>query len=142
MKGGEMKLIRSVAVALVITGGVMATAASGDTTSSNASSSGDSSVDKGLGAYDAKSDVGPPELVQDGSLSYAQVRITNHSSKRSNYFVTIVADSPDGATRISDTMVSVMNLDPGQHAMEKGLLTQDLPVGTKLTVIEVQRTAA
>ena len=75
-------------------------------------------------------------------LVYGEVKITNSSSKRSDYFVTVAAESPDGATRIDETMVSVMGLDPGQNATEKGIFSKDVPADAVLKVLEVQRTAS
>src|SRR5690606_27163912 len=134
--------IRRAALALVLTVAVMATAASGE----EAKGSSDGGVSKGLGTADASADVAAPTIVRDGEggfeLVYGQVGAENNSSKRSDYFVTVVAESPDGSVRHDETMVSVMGLEPGQTSVEKGIFTKDIPADAVLKVLEVQRTAS
>ena len=142
---GQISARKKAATVFVALLAVVATAASG---SEEASSSGgsESGVSKGLGASDASTDVSAPRIVREGEgaleLVYGEVKITNNSSKRSDYFVTVAAESPDGATRIDETMVSVMGLDPGQNATEKGIFSKDVPADAVLKVLEVQRTAS
>ena len=75
-------------------------------------------------------------------IAYGQVAVTNNSSKRSDYFVTVVAESPDGSVRHDEPMVSVMGLEPNQTSTEKGIFTKDIPADAVLKVQEVQRTAS
>jgi hypothetical protein len=48
----------------------------------------------------------------------AGVRVTNNSSKESNYMISIVFQSPDGKTQYDTGQVAVNNLAPGQTANE------------------------
>ncbi|MEO5724694.1 MAG: hypothetical protein ABIQ39_06945 [Ilumatobacteraceae bacterium] len=80
--------------------------------------------------------------VESSSFVYAQVVITNNSSKASTYFVTVVAESPDGLTRYGDTIVSVTALAPGQRTTEKGIFLKDIPADAVLKVAQVQRTSS
>jgi len=74
--------------------------------------------------------------------SYAKVTITNNSSKPSDYFITVVAESADGATRYDDTIVTAMALNSGQTTTVKGPFLNELPAGAVCKVSEVQRTAS
>jgi len=47
------------------------------------------------------------------------VRITNHSSKRSNYVVDIVFESPGGARQLATRSVLVNDLEPGQVSQQE-----------------------
>jgi hypothetical protein len=130
---------------------VLATAASGSDSATKAKSdgttkTGDTSITNGLGSADASGDVTDPKIVREGedplTLTYASVAIKNNSSKRSDYFVTLAVESPDGATRIDETVVSVSGLEPGQSAVEKGMLTKDIPADAVVKVQQVQRLAS
>jgi hypothetical protein len=133
---------RRIAFAVVLITAVIATAASGE---EEASTNADG-VSKGLGTTDASADVSAPTIVREGEgdfvIAYGQVAVTNNSSKRSDYFVTVVAESPDGSVRHDETMVSVMGLEPNQTSTEKGIFTKDIPADAVLKVQEVQRTAS
>lgn len=133
---------RRAALVLVLMVAVVATAASGE----EDKASSDGGVSKGLGTSDASKDVSAPTIVREGEapleLVYGQVEVTNNSSKRSDYFVTVVAESSDGSVRHDETMVSVNGLEPGQSSTEKGIFTKDIPADAVLKVLEVQRTAS
>ena len=133
---------RRAALVLVLMVAVLATAASGE--EDKATNSG--GVTKGLGASDASKDVSAPTIVREGEdpfeLVYGQVVVKNNSSKRSDYFVTVVAESPDGSVRHDETMVAVSGLEPGQSSTEKGMFSKDIPGDAVLKVLEVQRTAS
>jgi hypothetical protein len=101
-------------------------------------------VSKGLGSKDATADVGkpvldPPDII--GSV-YVHVPVTNHSSKRSDYFIDITAESADGKTQIDTTTAFVQNVEPGQSADAKTLFLNDIPAGTQVRITGVQRTAS
>jgi len=49
----------------------------------------------------------------------AGVRITNGSSKASNYMVTVTFNSNDGTSQVGTGLVAVNSLQPGQHSDEK-----------------------
>ncbi|MBL7501262.1 hypothetical protein I6A84_13160 [Frankia sp. CNm7] len=55
----------------------------------------------------------------------AAVTVTNHSSKASNYIITILMESPDGKTQIGTGLVSVSNLAPGQQSVEETSSLED-----------------
>ena len=133
---------RRAALVLVLMVAVVATAASGE----EDKASSDGGVSKGLGTSDASKDVSAPTIVREGEapleLVYGQVEVTNNSSKRSDYFVTVVAESPDGSVRHDETMVAVSGLEPGQSSTEKGMFSKDIPGDAVLKVLEVQRTAS
>jgi hypothetical protein len=135
-------LARRALLVLLLVVAVAATAASGE----EEKSADKGGVSKGLGTADASGDVSAPSIVRDGEgefqLVYGQVTVTNNSSKRSDYFVTVVAVSSDGSVRHDETMVSVMGLEPGQTSTEKGLFSKDIPADAVLKVNEVQRTAS
>ena len=147
---------RAVALVIVALVAIGATTASGsDTTTGSDSKTGPTSsspgvtgttVSKGLGSSDASADVTDPTIVREGDADLqnvsAQVTITNNSSKRSDYFVTVVAESPDHKTRYDDTVVSVTALDPGQSTTEKGLFLKEIPADAVVRVTQVQRTAS
>lgn len=142
--------MRGTALVVAVLFGVVALAASGETDDdSDGGDAGDATEDdvsQGAGSADASADVSEPQVVREGQgelgIVYAEVTITNNSSERSDYFVTIVAESPDGATRHDETLVSVIDLDPGQSTTERGPFTADVPDDAVLKLTEVQRTAS
>jgi len=140
---------RGIAIGFALLFAVAAMAASGETDDDSGSDDSDEQSDdvsQGAGSADASADVSAPEILREGEgelgISYGQVTITNNSSERSDYFVTIVVESPDGATRHDETIVTVMGLEPGQATTERGAFTKELPADAVAKVIEVQRTAS
>lgn len=133
---------RRFAIVAVLIAAVLATAASGE----EETSTNEDGVSTGLGTADASADVSAPTIVREGEagfeIVYGEVVVKNNSSKRSDYFVTVVAESPDGSVRHDETMVSVMGLEPDQSATERGILLKDIPADAVLKVQEVQRTAS
>lgn len=142
--------MRGIAVGAAVLFAAVALAASGDGDSDSADGDAEDAtendVSQGVGSADASDDVSDPQVVREGEgdlgIVYGEVTITNNSSERSDYFVTIVAESPDGATRHDETMVSVTGLEPDQSATERGLFTSDIPDDAALRTTEVQRTAS
>lgn len=129
----------------------VALAASGETdddsgADGDADESAENDISQGAGSADASADVSDPQVIREGegdlSIVYGEVTITNNSSERSDYFVTIVAESPDGATRHDETLVMVVDLEPGQSSTERGIFTSDIPEDAALKITEVQRTAS
>jgi len=104
----------------------------------------DTTVSKGIGSKDATADVTGLECTEPdiAGYSYAKVTITNNSSKPSDYFITVVAESADGATRYDDTIVTAMALNSGQTTTVEGPFLNELPAGAVCKVSEVQRTAS
>ncbi len=104
-----------------------------------------SGISKGLGAKDASADVAVGKGAKDPDLGWvsAPVKITNHSSKRSDYFIDLAIESADGSTQYDTTMVMAEAVEPGQSAIEKGQFTKDgIPATAKIVVKSVQRTAS
>ena len=67
------------------------------------------------------------------------VRITNHSSKRSNYVVDVVFESADGSRQLAARTIVVNDLEPGQATQqEAGTLTPS-PRRFDCRVSQVQR---
>jgi hypothetical protein len=71
----------------------------------------------------------------------AEVTITNHSSKRSNYIVDLGIMSAGGKTRLDAAMVSAPGLAPGQTTMRTAhfMTIQKLATGATLTLVGVAR---
>ena len=120
-----------------------------DTTGTDESESTDApstedTIGTGLGSKDATADInslecGTPDAI---GMTYPSVSVTNNSSKASDYFITIVAESADGATKYDDTIVMITGLAPGQTMTEEGMFTNELPEGAVCKITEVQRTAS
>jgi hypothetical protein len=71
------------------------------------------------------------------------VTVTNHSSKRSEYFVTISLESPNGATQYDTATLLIDTLESGQIKADTGYFTKtDIPASAVTRVREVQRTAS
>jgi hypothetical protein len=68
-----------------------------------------------------------------------KVKITNHSSKASNYVITLGAEDAAG-NRVGDGFASTNNLNPGQTALIDGALTGENVA--KCTVEQVERYAS
>jgi hypothetical protein len=134
-----MKRIVIAVVALLAVGLI-----AGCGTSSSGGSGGTSGgVTTGLGTKDASGDVTVGAVTNDSmGLSSAPVTVTNHSSGRSDYFITVVLDSADGTTQIDSTMVAVTNLEPGQTSPQTAQFTAPAPAGAVAKVTQVQRTAS
>ncbi|CAB4890493.1 unannotated protein [freshwater metagenome] len=76
-----------------------------------------------------------------GQLS-ATVKITNNSSKASNYIITVVFETSDGATQIDSTFAAANNLEPGQNATADAYSFKDAPAGFKCRITDVTRYAS
>ncbi len=71
------------------------------------------------GNDEAKKDVTITTCAKDDAgFVDAKVLITNHSSKASNYLVTVAFESPDGTTQLGTGIAAVNDLQPGQKAPE------------------------
>ena len=63
-------------------------------------------------------------LPTDAGHIASTVRITNHSSKRSNYVVDVVFESSDGSRQLATRSIVVNDLEPGQATQQQaGTLT-------------------
>ena len=112
--------------------------------SSSQESSTEDTIGTGLGSKDATADInsldcGTPDAI---GITYPSVSVTNNSSKTSTYFITVVAESADGATKYDDTIIMITELASGQTMTEEGMFTNELPTGAVCKITEVQRTAS
>jgi hypothetical protein len=117
----------------------------GDGGSGGSSKKPSSGISKGVGTKDASGDIKVGKGVKDAALGWVSVpvTITNHSSKRSDYFVDLAIESADGSTQYDTTTVFAQAVEPGQKATEKGQFTKDgIPVTAKIVIKSVQRTAS
>lgn len=74
-----------------------------------------------------------------------KVTVINHSSKRSDYMITIALESADGKTQLDTADVFVQNLEAGQSTPQQAIflsLNTKPPATAKLTLKSVDRTAA
>jgi len=65
----------------------------------------------------------------DAGYAAAKVVVTNHSSKTSNYAITIAFESPDGKTQIGTGLVAVDNLAAGQSSSPQDAISMQTPSG-------------
>ena len=102
-------------------------------------------VSKGLGSADASGDVkiGKPDASNGFSID-VPITVTNHSSKRSDYFVDLALVSADGKTQYDTTIATIQNLDPGQTSTDTAsfLKVSKVPLGAKIVIKSIQRTAS
>jgi len=141
-----MRTFKKVLLIVGISSSLLALAASGETagtsgnsdTSSASSDSGDTQV-----AHAPEDDVDIASCTTDSLGSpEAKIKITNHSSKPSNYIVEVAFESPDGSTQIDTSMVSVNNLQPGQSATEDAVTFGDAPSDFVCKITDVTRYAS
>lgn len=144
--------IKAIMTALAVAVGLFAVIASG--------SSGDSSSSRGSGVPQgatvhasgapSSASAGAADVVISGceiddtlESPVAHLTITNHSSKSSNYLVTIAFDSKDGKTQIDTGIASADNLLPGQATqVDANSLKSNVAPGFVCKVADVVRLAA
>ena len=138
-------------VGIIVIGGIAAAAGGGKTKTpspgSPTSIAGGSvtTVSKGLGTKDASGDVSELALAEPDAIGirYVTAKVTNNSSKRSNYIVEVSIESADGKTQIDTTTVVVNNLEPGQSTDAKTpATTKDVPADATVTLKSVTRLAS
>jgi ABC-type glycerol-3-phosphate transport system substrate-binding protein len=72
----------------------------------------------------------------------ATLEVTNNSSKRSNYDVTVAFESPDGKTLYGTGWAYITNVEPGQTASGEAISTDAAPAGDfKTRIQELDRTS-
>jgi hypothetical protein len=101
-------------------------------------------VSQGIASQDASGDVRLGEAVRgDYGTVTVPMTITNSSQKRSNYWIDIAADKPDGS-RLKTTWVSVNGLEPGQSTKQKSefYFGEDVPEDAVFKLLKVERTAS
>jgi hypothetical protein len=125
----------------------IASNAGGDKThSATPSTTPSAGVSHGIGSQDASGDVKLGKYTADSvGFGHVQVTVTNHSSKRSDYLITVALESGNGRTQYDTALVTVQNLEPAQSSNQDGAfvsLTSKPPATAKLTLKEVERTAS
>jgi hypothetical protein len=117
-----MKSLKNVVLAIGLSASLFALVASGETSGTTDSGSSDTEQSSGSDSGKKNAPEDDVEIATCGSNELgwpeAQVKITNNSSKASNYIVEIVFESADGSTQIDTSMVAVNSLAPGQSATE------------------------
>jgi hypothetical protein len=86
-------------------------------------------------------DVATPRCrVDAGGLMAAEARVTNHSSKRSNYLIQMAFEAP-GGDQLATGGAVVSSLEPGQAATATAHSFRSPPAGGKFTcrVARVER---
>lgn len=94
-------------------------------------------------AHPPQADVGSLECTRNqfGDLE-ATATVTNHSSERSNYVVTVAFESPDGKTQLASSGGFVQDLEPGQSAPLRVVTGTDAPAEFTCRLTEVERFAS
>jgi hypothetical protein len=90
-----------------------------------------------------RADVGEPACRVDGiDLLVADVPVTNRSSKRSNYIVTVTFEAPEGA-QLATSVAFVNSLEPGQTTTATANALRRAPADGRFDcrVIDVERSS-
>lgn len=97
-------------------------------------------IDEGLTAVEEELDATDEITAEFGTVttsygsSEVPVTVTNTSSDTQTFFVTIVAESPDGSVQYDSTTVVTSDLKPGQSATETAYFTEEVPADAVLSV--------
>ena len=94
-----------------------------------------------LNDSDEAADVTLQGLSNEGfGISAAKLKVTNSSSKTSDYSVEVSAESKDGKKLYDTTMTYIDNVKPGQSTVDtSALFTKKIPADAVLTVGSVDR---
>lgn len=135
----------AIVVAVVLAfGGCAVLVAVGANSAKDSPSAG--GVDRGIGSADASADFVSVTNSEPDALGfiYLTVTVQNMSEKRSDYYIEISIESPDGGTKYEDTIVMIRNVEPGQKASDKSLpVNADrIPGAFKMKATKFQRTAS
>ena len=103
-------------------------------------------IGTGLGSKDASADIVSITCgVPDEYLKWSTpvVRVTNNSSKASDYMIEISAESADGSELFDSSTAVITALAPGQSTNAEAMpFTKELPTGAICKVKTVSRTAS
>jgi hypothetical protein len=98
-------------------------------------------VNNGVGSQDASADAKITTCTAIGSgLASGKVSITNHSSKRSDYFISVVFIAADGS-QVGDGLASATAVEPNQRALADLTGAPTAKFAT-CKIVTVQRTAS
>lgn len=133
--GGCLKVIGA-AVVLVIVLIVVLVIALGGSTKKKATTFG-----SGTTAHPAAADVQLGTCTRDDATGWytANLIVTNHSSKSSNYIIEVGLQSADGATKYDNLLASVDNLAAGQSSPQKAQGLTEVAAGAVCKVDKVTR---
>lgn len=125
----------------------IAIGAAGKSSSTPSTTSGTTApgVSNGIGSQNATADITLGAVTVDAiGETHVQVNYLNHSSKRSDYDVSLSLESANGATQYGTAESFEQNVDPGQHAVDDAVFLTDNPppAGAKVVIKSVQRTAS
>lgn len=143
--------MRRMLILTVIAVAFLATVASGGNSSSkggsNNGTSGGAVSNSDNGANPPQADVAITGCaLADNQFEgpVAHMTVTNHSSKTSDYSITVAFDSPDGKTQLDTAGAFVQNLAAGQASNQDATSTKQELRGQQFTckVAQVERTAA
>lgn len=139
-----MKVYRGITVAVAAAAAL--TVAGCKTDNASGSSSGSKSTKASSDPFSHPEDVKVTACAADPTTGWADAKVvvTNHSSKSSNYVITIAFESKDGKTQIGTGAVIVQNLLPGQSSSPQDANSlQAAPAGGYVCKIsDAQRNAA
>src|SRR4029077_11949871 len=117
---------------------------SDDATAVRTSSTATANVGNDGGSTDASGDVVVRSGADDDVLDIASARlaVTNHSAQRSDYLITVAAESPGGATDVATGLATIDALPPGRTKTVRAQFTTSLRADVEVVVKEVTRTAS
>lgn len=99
-----------------------------------------------FGSQEHPEDVELSNCARSAGLGWAgvDVKVTNHSSKPSTYYVKVAYASPDGSISYGDGWVDIDTLAPGQATTRKAFPGQEVPAGAQVACVltSAKRTAA
>jgi hypothetical protein len=136
-----MKRTRSVLVGATILVALGASIASGSSSDDAASGDSSSSGEKAVGAANEASDVKIKSCSKDDTFDWAeaQLKVTNSSSKASDYSIEVTFTSKDGKTQLGTGVTFISNLAPGQTKNEKVSNTEEVSGKFTCKVTSVDR---
>ena len=135
-----MRISKSVLAIAIGVVSVCALGASGETAGSS-ESSGDSTETSPV-KHEPEDDVTVSKCYSDLGSPQADITILNHSSKASNYMVSVKFESADGSQLIDTSFVAVNDLNPGQSAVEQAVSFSDVSGRFTCSVSDVTRYAS
>lgn len=126
--------------------GIMVIASAAGMSSSD-TSTGESSngVSSGIGSNDATGDIVSMTCGKPDALGFRTpvIKVKNNSSKASDYYIELKAESADGSELIDTTLATIDGLLPGQTSKAEALpFTKELPAGSVCKIKTFQRTAS
>jgi len=131
---GFLAIISVSAFVLLGSGEDSGSSSTADSSSSSEADSGESSeVDDVTISSCGADDLGQLEAI---------LRITNNSSKPSNYLIDVAFESPDGSEQFDVGMAIVNTLQPGQSTTETAFSFTDAPADFTCRVTSVERFAS